>query len=182
MTTDTQRAEKLTAEHESYLKTIIDGVVEGITEGAREGLSEGLKKGAQDALEACLFQGPESIGQEDIKGILEAIPQAVIKASVIKGVKPILEQTVELYLKRACQKLIEELKAADVKPSNEQVGLIAELIQKSQQKAVEQIVAMLPKNPLFGAIADGLRTALEESLGKSLADCQESLQEELAPE
>jgi hypothetical protein len=181
MTTDTQRA-KLTAEHESYLKTIIDGVVEGIAEGAREGLSEGLKKGAKDALEACLFQGPESIDQEDIKDLLEAIPQAVIKASVIKGVKPILKQTAELYLKRACQKLIAELKAADAKPSREQIGLITELIQKSQQKAVEQIVKMLPQNPLFGAIADGLRTALEESLGKSLADCQASLQKELAAE
>jgi len=182
MTTDTPLAERLTAEHESCLGTIIDGILEGIAEGAREGLAEGLKKGARDALQECLFQGPDNIGTEDIKDIIEAIPQAIIKASVIKGAKPILKQTTELYLKQACQKLIEELKKEDIKPSPEQTGYILELIQKSQQEAVRQIVEKLPQNPLFSAIADGIQTALAESLKKSLADCQERLQQELAPQ
>jgi flagellar biosynthesis/type III secretory pathway protein FliH len=180
MTTDTQLAERLTAEHESCLETIIDGILEGIAEGAREGLAEGLKKGTRDALQECLFQGPDNIGTEDIKDIIQAIPQAIIKTSVIKGAKPILKQTAELYLKKACQKLIEELKEADIKPSPEQIGYILELIQKGQGEAVKQIVERLPKNPLFSALADGMQTALSESLGESLEDCRAKLQKELA--
>lgn len=179
MTTDREQAE-LTAEHESHLKTIVDGMVEGIAEGAKEGLAEGLKKGGREALLECLFQSPDKTSQADIKGILETIPRAAIKTSVIKGVKPVLKQTAELYLKQACQRLIEELKAADVKPSTEQIGLITELIQKSQQEAVKRLGEQLPQNPLFSAIADGLQAALDESLKKSLADCQASLQKALA--
>jgi flagellar biosynthesis/type III secretory pathway protein FliH len=181
MTTDTQLAE-LTAEHQSQLESIIDGVLEGIAEGAREGLAEGLEKGAKEAFEECLFQGPENIGAEDIKDIIQAIPQAIIKASVIKGAKPILKQTTEPCLKKACQKLIGELKEADIKPSPKQIDYILELIQKGQGKAVGQIVERLPKNPLFSALADGMQTVLAESLKGSLADCQEKLQKELAPQ
>lgn len=111
MTTDTQLAEKLTKEHESYLESIIDGLLEGIAEGAREGLAEGLEKGAKDALQECLVKGPGNIGQDDIKDIIEAIPQAIIKASVRKGAKPILKRTTELYIKQACQKLTKQKSA-----------------------------------------------------------------------
>jgi len=181
MTADTPLAKKLTAEHESYLKSIVNGLLEGIAEGAREGLAEGLKKGARDALQECLVKGPGNIGQDDIKDIIEAIPQAIIKASVKKGAKPILKKTTELYIKQACQKLIKELKEEAIKPSPEQTGFILELIQKSQQEAVRQIVEKLPQNPLFGAIAGGMQAALAESLKKSFAECQERIQKELAP-
>ena len=117
MTTDSQLAERLTAEHASCLASISDGLVEGILEGAREGLAKGLEKGGKEALMECLFKGPDNIGAADVKDIIEAIPQAIIKAGVSKGAKPILKQTTELYLKQACQKLIAELREADVKPS-----------------------------------------------------------------
>ena len=181
MTADTQLAEKITAEHESYLESIIDGLLEGIAEGAREGLAEGLKKGTKDALQECLVKGPGNIGQDDIKDIIEAIPQAIIKASVRKGAKQILKKTTEVYVQKVCQQLIEEIKKEDIKLSREQIGYALELIQKSQQEAVGQIVEKLPRNPLFSAIADGMQTALAESLKKSLAACQERIQKELAP-
>lgn len=57
MTADKQLAKKLTAEHESYLQSIGDGLVEAILEGVKEGAAEGLKKGAKDALKECLTRG-----------------------------------------------------------------------------------------------------------------------------
>ena len=176
MTTDTQPAEKLTAEHESRLQSIIDDVLKGIAEGAKEGLAQGLKKGGREALESCLFQSPGKAGPAGIKGIMKAIPQAVIKASVKKGAQPILQKTAEQRMQQACQKLIEKLKKEGVRPSPEQIGLILEFIQRSQQEAVKEIVEKLPKNPLFSAIAGGMRAALDESLKKSLANCRTSLQ------
>lgn len=179
MTTDSQLAERLTAEHASCLASTSDGLVEGILEGAREGLAEGLEKGGREALIECLFRGPDNIGAADAREIIEAIPQAIIKASVIKGAKPILKQTTELYLKQACQKLIAELRETDIKPSPGETDLILELIQRSQQEAVERIAESLPKNPLFGAIADGMQSALKDSLKKSLTDCRAKIRQEL---
>ncbi len=176
MTTDTQPAEKLTTEHESRLQSIVDDVLKGIAEGAKEGLAQGLKKGGREALESCLFQSPGKAAPAGIKGIMKAIPQTVIKASVRKGAKPILQKTAEQRMKQACQKLIEKLKKEGARPSSEQIGFILELIQRSQQEAVRQIIEKLPSNPLFSAIAGGMQAALDESLKKSLANCQASLQ------
>ena len=176
MTTDTQPVEKFAVGYETYLRSIVDDVLKGIAEGAKEGLAQGLKKGGREALESCLFQSPDKAGPTGIKGIMKAIPQAAIKASVKKGAKPILQKTTEQHMEQAFQKLIEKLNKEGARPSPEQIGFILEIIQKSQQETVNQIAEKLPKNPLFVAIAGGMQAALDESLKKSLANCQASLQ------
>ncbi len=169
MTTDNQLAEKLTADHESYLQSTGDVLVEAILEGVKEGAAESLKKGARDALKECLTRGFTNIEAPAIKDILEDIPQEMVKSSVKEGAKRIFKKSTEGYIKKACQKLIKKMQREGIKLSQKKTDYILKIFKISEREALKKIVAKVPQNPLFGAIIAGMQAALEESLEKNFA-------------
>jgi len=181
MTTDSQLAEKLTAEHESYLESAGDGLVEAILEGAKEGAAEGLKKGAEDALKECLTQGFTNVEAPAIKDILVDIPQDMVKSSVKEGAKRIFKKSTEGYIKKAFQKLFKKMQKEGIKPSREETAYILKIFKKSEREALKKLVAKMPQNPLFGAIIAGMQAALEESLEKNFAAYAQKIQKVSTP-
>jgi hypothetical protein len=179
MTAERQLAERLTAQHESYLESTGDSLVKSILEGVKEGAADGLKKGGQDALKECLTTGLLNVEAADIKDILTDIPQEIVKSSVKEGAKSIFKKSTEVYIEKACQRLIARMRAEGAKPSKEETDYILEVFKISERETLKQIVAQLPQNPLFGAITAGMQAALEESLEKNFAACAEKIHKEL---
>ena len=179
MKSDVKKVEKIINEHESYLKSISDGVFEGILEGAKEGVAEGLKKGVKDGLKECFVKGFINIEQDDIGDILEDIPEEIIKNSVKEGARYIFEKSTEDYLQRACQKLVDSIQKKDIKLRKSQTAYVLGLIKRSEQEAVKKMVERLPDNPFLREITAGIQTALEESLEKRFEAWEERIQKEI---
>ena len=130
-------------------------------------------------MKECLVKGFVNIGQDDIRDILEDIPEEIIKTSVRKSAEHIFEKSTEAYLQKVCQKLIDKIQEGDIKLSRDQTRHILELIKRSEQEAVQKMVERLPNNPFFGEIIAGMQTALEESLEKNFEAYEERIQQEI---
>jgi hypothetical protein len=177
--TDQQLVEKLTRKHQSYLKGAGDDLIASVMEGIEEGAIEGMKKGGREALKECLATGFSHVEAADSKDILQEIPQQIVMSSVKEGTRRIFKKSTEGYVKQACQRLIEKMQEKGVKPSKADTDYILELFKISERETLNKLAAQIPHNPLFGAVIDGMQSALEESLEKNFAACAQRMQSEL---
>ncbi|MFX1264918.1 MAG: CARDB domain-containing protein [Promethearchaeota archaeon] len=171
-----KKIEKIVDKHKSYLESINDGIIEGTLEGIKEGVVHGVKNGVKDGLRECFVRGIINIGQDDIRDILEEIPEEIIKNTVKESARYIFKKSTAEYLKRIFRKIVDRMRKEDIKLSKNQRGQILDIIIKSERKAVKKVVEKLPNNPFLKEITAGMQIALEESLKDSFKGYQKKLQ------
>lgn len=183
MNKEAKKAERIIDKHKSDLKSISKEIIKGTSEGIKEGIADGLKSGVKDGLDDCFTKGFMNIGQDDIQDILklEDIAEGFIKGRVKKGAKYIFQKSTKDYLKKICEKLIDEIQKGDVKLSKDQTEHILNLIKKSKPEALEKAVEKkLPNNFLFREVVAGMKEVWEDSLAKEFEKYENKIQKEIA--
>lgn len=179
MENDTDKIEKIILKHGSYVKGIGEEVTKGISQGVEEGVLDGLKRGVKDALQECLSKGFINIGQDDIKDILEDVPQELVKNSVREGARFIFEEGTKNYVQGLCQKLVDRIRKKDIRLSRDQTAYVVDLVKRSEQEAMNEVVQRLPNNTFLSEVVSGIQTAIEGSLENNLKECEGRIQKEI---
>lgn len=176
---DVVRFEKIINEQKGHLESIEDGIVEGVQEGVNEGVSEGLKVGVKDGLTEGFAKGFINIGEEDIKDIIADFSEQIIIIDLEESAECSIEEGVKNYLQAIYEKIIDEIRSKDIKLSENQVKNIIKLIKRTEKEAEERIGRKLQNNFFYRASIEGIKTALEESFDKNVAECEERIYKEI---
>jgi len=169
MNAEEEKAKRIIDKHKSDLKNISEEIIKGASEGCKEGIADGVKKGLQNGLRDCLGTGFMNIGPDYIKDILRLADTVKdVKEGIKGGVKPILTESAEDYLKQICQKVFAGIQKGDVKLSKDQTEHVLDLIKKSGLEAFHKAVEEIPSDLLFSKVISGMEEAWEDSLVEAI--------------
>lgn len=179
MRSDLRKVEEIVDGHKSYITSINNGILEGVVEGVKEGVASGLKNGLRDGLKECLTKGFFNVGEDDITGLLEDIPDEIIRSSIRGVTRQVFAEITGPYSQRVCQTLVEKIKKEDIKMSVDQTAYALDYMKKSEEKAWKKIARRLPGNYILREIINEMHTALVESLEENFRFCEERLRQEI---
>ena len=161
----------------------IDGVREGMKKGFIDGVKDYLKLRHLDAGEAKNF---ERIVRGAAESALKETTGSIIKETVKGECIAVAGPPFESYMKRACSKIIEEIKNSKEELDNRSAealkGALALTVKKINDGFGDistRVRSELPTDVIFGNAVDGVQDGLKELLGENIKTCEERIQGEI---
>jgi hypothetical protein len=175
MGTETELVKKAVDEHESYLKSIGDGIAKGALEGVKKSVPSGIKNGIKDGVKECFSKGLGNVTGEDIKAIITDIPQKIEKSCIKESARQIINICTGYYVESVRRKIVKQIKKKELRLSREQLEDILTLLKKAEQEAMKKVSNMLPNKYFLKDIISGVQKSLEENLDNNFKACEEEL-------
>lgn len=178
-------------------ESVRNDIVSGIKEGFEEGIKEGIKKGFCDGIKDCLKFGFFNMDKIKIKSFNKILADAfgnaseksisnVIKKTVKRECKSIVDPSIKKYMEKACNTVTEEIKSSKVQLEGGNAKEIKNLLNLSIKKIKEKIGKItndvrekLPTDVIFGSVVDGIQENLEETFNENIEICKERVNREI---